>query len=273
MNSNKEATTQGSTVNPIDFRFSTDFFRRIPDDAGIYWMQDSRRQILFVGTSERLRTDLLEFKHLRWKDAPEPIKELCQKVKQIDWNTTTDLKQAEEMKKAMVKQSQPPFNKKQKSVLPLKVGLNVLSPHRLQLSWGDNADIHQNSQIFGPFFGRNALHRSYSALIRWVWIVGNSQEPTDIPPFLLKPLLKNGTEVPINRLFFENQKWINSLERFLKGYSDLFIDYGLRVIEAMPVGPENRIHRELFYEDLVILERFFKRYTNVQIAIPSPPPH
>lgn len=269
------AQSKSANTNPIDFRFSLDFFQRIPDAPGLFWMQDSRRQILFVGATEKLRSELLYFKNMRWTEATDDIKELCQKVKQIDWNSTPTLHRAQEMKNALVRQAQPPFNKKAKTATPLYIEIYALTPKRIQLHWGDAKQRQtspEKSQVFGPFYGKNTLHRTYSALLRWIWIVGSSQPPHLIPPYLLKPLLKNELEIPIDQLFFENQQWISSLTRFLKGCSDLFLDYGLRRMEKMPESQQSSIQRELFAEDLVFLDRFFKRYSNVNLQITGPAP-
>ena len=261
-------------INPIDFRFSMDFFLRVPDAPGVFWMQDSRRQVLFVDATEKLRSELLQFKNIPWQQVPGEIRELYQKVKQIDWNSTANREQALEMKKVMVRQCQPPFNKKTKTAVPFSIQIVALTPNRVQLHWGEMQDVKDNQeyQLFGPFYGRNTLHRTYSAILRWIWIVGSQNPPENIPPYLLKPLLRNDMEVPIDQLFFENQRWINSLSRFLNGYSDLFLDFGLRRIEDMPDSPQCKIPKELFEEDLIFLDRFFKRYSNVNLQVPGPAP-
>jgi len=248
-------------INPFAFRFSSEFFNRIPNQCGVYWMMDSRRNILYVGSAINLQVELRTFKDLKMRNIPQTLGDLISRVHQIDWSLSETIATAKSMKVLLVKQCHPPFNHSSKKTKRTKDFYFLLTPRsgKLEISIVPNNNTFSEN-IYGPFSNKIELQKIYSSIVRWMWLITGKQHPTLIPPILTKPIIANGFQIEIIRSHFNNHNLIQSLHRYLKGHSTLFIDFGIRILEQHNEGLKTTpVLKQLFHSDIVALETFFQK--------------
>lgn len=225
--------------NPFRNRFGPEFFRRIPDSAGVYWLTDSKRNILYVGRSRSLRKRLAQYKHLNITNCSFKQHSLLHLVHGIHWREVGKPHLAENFYREILQQCHPIFN----SVPTRERGHVFFSMTTMENSVGleilaKNKEPHL-TKLYGAYLDKNLCNRAMTSLLRLLWksiymapqidyspplmkLMGprrfqfvRPEKKTMQPPWELWPQYLDqffeGTSVDLIRIFnqmiHQNQKW------------------------------------------------------------------
>ena len=75
---------------PIVDRLGREFFLQLPDEPGVYRMQDSAGQVLYVGKAKSLRHRLCSYRVANPDRMPRRTLRLLRLVDRIEWEICTD---------------------------------------------------------------------------------------------------------------------------------------------------------------------------------------
>src|SRR5687767_3079010 len=89
-------------TNSYDRRFGPDFFKQVPEKPGVYWMQDSRRGILYIGKSQNLRKSLSWFRYIQPIHLPKRLGQLMEDVRSLGWSSTETEHAAQLLEKELI---------------------------------------------------------------------------------------------------------------------------------------------------------------------------
>src|SRR4051812_18214327 len=71
--------------NPLKIRFDLKFFKEIPKNPGVYFMQDTSKNILYIGKAKNLRNRILSYSYLKPGQALDHTLEMLESVHTIHW--------------------------------------------------------------------------------------------------------------------------------------------------------------------------------------------
>lgn len=241
-------------LNPIDHRFSGDFFQMVPESPGVYWMLDSRRKLLYIGKSKNLRQRLSSYKYIRPQSSPKKLVELIERVRGIDWSLTKDERSALLLENELLRKYKPVYNTlNTRPETYLFLNTKILSRHSLELSL--TTQRLDDRYSYGAFKNRRRTQKAFASLTRLLWLRLIGERPPMPSPHLLRPVIAPRVVIPIN----QDAKrpilsWETLLDRFLLGTSDLLLD---DFFDCLPSCAD--FYKQLARQDLGDLQKFFEK--------------
>ncbi len=236
-----------SFQNPLEERFSREFFLKIPDRPGVYRFLDEDGQLLYVGKAKSLKNRLNSYRHYTSKQISRKLQRLLRLIRQIEWEEQSSEREALFRENVLLRSLKPPFNRMNKNpenylylrLRPWSRGLEI----RLQAE--QQYEAHLDWLDFGAFRAKRQLRELTLVLARGLWWV---QEKNPPPPHWNR----ERSPKSLNLLF--SSDWSDtrtSLIDFLKGESTFFLNQ-LRTQKAS--GFDAFLHEK----DTAALEQAFK---------------
>jgi excinuclease UvrABC nuclease subunit len=207
-------------ANPLKERFGEEFFKALPQEAGVYFFLDSEKRPLYIGKADCLKKRLASYKNAKPGQAPEHILEMLEHAESIIWETHRDGAQALRRESELIRSLLPPFNiagtdpapylfcgiKSEKKTKNSNGLLNVefrLSHNQMPIGF----------ETFGCFSHRGKTKAGYSAVLRLLWVSTIERERFHLPAKLCRtsPAYIHRAQVP--------GEWMVNLVKFLRGES------------------------------------------------------
>ena len=256
----QEASTKNTPppLNPFQKRFGPEFFKRIPDSPGVFWLLGSKRQLLFVGKSNNLKNRLQSYKRLNPSIITEKQQHLLHDIHDIHWTQCDTDSSAKRLETELLKKYSPSYNQ-----------TNSPSDNcsYIGYAWTDTALYFAHSQVvnpnlhfFGAFKGKAPVTAAYNALMRVMWM-GLHRDPQFSYPL---PLLKGSApkqfhfSLPKQLLQSEQESWQLLLHNFFLGHSDMILHKLGKSIESV-MGKNDSFHQNWLKRDLDCLKKFYEQ--------------
>lgn len=262
--------------NPFSDRFGPQFFKRIPDSPGVYWMIDSKRQLLYVGKSKNLRLRLMSYKYLKLERCSRKIKRLMQHVHDIQWTQCNSETSALLLENELLRRYKPPFNViNTRPETYFYVGF-LWTPQLVDFGLSSNLEDLINVNAHGAFRHRLLSHQAYTALLRLTWQSLNKNPQFHYPQPLTRPLAPTSYRLLVPPWARKTTALADRMEAFLDGRSiellEVYEDL-LQFAREQQV-PGFTIH--WLEQDKALLEKFFHQgparnhYFRQKFGLPDP---
>jgi predicted GIY-YIG superfamily endonuclease len=99
-----------SYINPLKKRFSIEFFKRIDQLPGVYFMRNEKGTLLYIGKAKNLQSRVKSYCSLKPGRANDHTLELLEYVKSIDWLVCSSEEEALSKEYDLIHALRPPYN-------------------------------------------------------------------------------------------------------------------------------------------------------------------
>lgn len=185
-------------TNSYDRRFGPEFFKQVPEKPGVFWMQDSRRSLLYVGRSRNLRNRLLSYRYLQTQHGPKKLGSLIEEVRSLGWSPT-ETDEAARLLESQILHRHPPLYRAPESSSEKAVYLSWSAEYpyfQLQLLSQRNNSSHRI--LFGLFKSRAQAQKAISCMSRLLWWLGHQGQFFNLPSPLAKNLGPQGHQIDMH---------------------------------------------------------------------------
>lgn len=211
-------------INAYDRRFGPEFFKQVPEQPGVYWMQDSKRSVLFVGKSSNLQKRLSSYRFINPQNCPKKLTQLIEDVRSLGWSPTATEEAAGLLEQQMVRRH-PPLHGTALASNDRWVYVEFASQHPLIQFQISNARTPSSpGQSFGAFKNRSACQKCVSSMARLLWWLGHQGHFFDLPQPLAKPHSSTGQKVEIQLDPKSFQLLTQLVSEFWEGESQALIE-------------------------------------------------
>jgi hypothetical protein len=234
-------------------RFGNEFFRRIPDEPGIFWMSDSRRRLLLLDSTTNLRNKLLLIKnYLSHSHSDAQITSLIQ---EINWCTYPDPDSAKLAQVKLLEDFHPHYSLDATDTENFAFIAFTNKAHSVEFSLlKTTTSKYQNE--YGSFRGRLQTHLFFSSLLRWLRFLHMGGTAMLWPSPFNKNLMPNKMSLS----FKFDSNLVVEIHNFLIGDSKDLLLHMAEHIE--PLSDKIDLFTRLWlHQDLERLSRFF--HTNI----------
>lgn len=234
--------------NPLKSRFTSEFFKMIPADPGVYWMTDDRGEILYVGKAKDLRARLRSYRNTSFERHSSKTRRLLKRVTEIQWDVLGSEEEALLRENEFLRSLKPKFNvvgvrPETYLYFSLKIGAESLEIARLF----HKSEASPDETLFGAFKGIEQTIVAYGSLVRWAWSA--ALENCDWPLPLLKKTGPARVSIPLP----SGSAWVpGALTNFLNGSGSL-------PELVLPEETPSAFTSGVWMRDQMRLERFSKR--------------
>jgi excinuclease UvrABC nuclease subunit len=265
-------------INSYDRRFGPEFFKQVPEKPGVYWMQDSRRGLLFVGKALNLKSSLSSYRYILPQRSPKKLAQLMEDVRSLGWSPTDSPRSARLLEKQLLLRHQPVFNRSPSSEdNHAYVSFRSLYPYfQMELEEERPAgDAHLF--VFGLFKNRAACQKALCSFTRLLWWISHDGRAAEHLP---RPFIKSlgpaqKVEVQLDEKSFEilgelvRGYWEGESAEILEAFKDILT---LRLKD-----PRQKFFRNWVEQDLNLLEHYFslgpRKNKNIRSLFQLPAPH
>lgn len=245
--------------NPFAERFGLEFFKRVPNTPGVYWMMDSRRQLLYVGKSKNLRLRLASYKYLNPLRSPRKLSRLIQQVHYIQWTQCDSESSALLIENQLLRRYQPPFNVvNTRPDTYLFLGF-IWTPSTIQFAVSSDLDRMTSVNAYGAFRSRVLTQQAYTALLRLIWQILHKSPQFSYPTPLTRPVAPANFRLFVPRWMSTGQQkdWNEAIDAFLLGKCDGLLSR-LNILEEFAQEQDvPPFIRTWLKQDLELLQRFY----------------
>ncbi|MCB0391647.1 MAG: hypothetical protein KDD58_10155 [Bdellovibrionales bacterium] len=252
MNTSKNLSTLNTR---FDKRFGHEYFKRIPTQPGVFWMNDSRRQLLLLGHSNNLKYKLLLLRSYLLHSTPHTEFEIINQIHEIHWthcdSTEASLRLIEELKEK--------FNTAYKIESSdtesfYYIHFQSFKSHiQLQITKEPQVD----SYTFGAFKGKNQTLSVYSSLLRWLRFYYNGGSAMQWPSPFNKQLMPTKWRLKKFGAVKNTSELDKQIINFFTGKSrNLLLSFTERL--ELERDQLDKFTRLWLHKDLSRLDRFFR---------------
>lgn len=214
-------------TNSLRKHFDADFFARIPQSAGVYFMRSSSNAILYIGKAKSLRKRLRSYRNARPEECPQNVRALLQKVRKIDWELCVDEAEAFRRERELIRAVVPPYNIADAWLEDyLYIALSTPEKNQLRFYLSSEEDFEEGLSVHGCYLQRRLTKRAYSALIRLLYLSEVRKDRFYIPAKLAKPAPLYDYTLKIN----DAAQWQRLISGFLHGKHSPLIK---RLVDAL----------------------------------------
>ncbi|MBA4149986.1 MAG: GIY-YIG nuclease family protein [Verrucomicrobia bacterium] len=229
---------------PLVERFSREFFRKIPEQPGVYLMEDGQGRIIYVGKAKNLRKRLCSYRYIKAETASRKSVRLVHSVERITWEILSSDLEAQIRENYLLRTLRPKFNRA--NVYPAAYCYVAFSPSN------EGAELvitreHLNGFVhYGAF--KNSVLFAMAALRRLIWLLQNKQSSfRDSPAFLRQERLTG------NARFAIPSNLVREIEDYFSGKSPGILDH-LQFCQ-----PSSVFEQSYIAQDTEVLKNFFER--------------
>jgi predicted GIY-YIG superfamily endonuclease len=204
-------------TNPLRSRLGDEFFKNIPEQPGVYFFLNEKRQPLYIGKADNLRRRLMSYKSLKPGQAAEHTLEMLEHTEELRWELHESGDQALQRESALIRAIRPSFNIA--GTEPLQFLYCGIRPEKRPSSSNlvavdfrlSHHEIGEGFTSFGCFPHRGKTKAGYSALLRLFYAATCGRERFHLPAKLCRtsPAYVHRGSVP--------SSWIEPLRTFLRG--------------------------------------------------------
>ncbi len=239
-------------VQPLVERFGREFFRRVPEQPGVYLMCCGAEGVLYVGKARNLRKRLASYRSASSDRLPRKLRRLLVSVERIHWDICPDEAAAVTRERELLLALRPRFNT-----------IGTYPPFRLHVGWqragaglafGCGDTTRNWEQCHGPF---RRVRPACAALLRLAWRALN---PSVSIHELPGRLMRRGPHAVW--LFSAERSDLNGRVGELTAHlNDFWRGESLELIEwLLAAGPVGSRFEELWRaQDAEFLREFFAR--------------
>ncbi len=246
--------------NALKARFSSDFFKSLPQCPGVYFMVDEKNSILYIGKAKNLKKRIQSYSLLKPGQSADHILEMIEYVRAIRWRECKTEKAALAQEIELLHAVRPPFNilhadaenylfigiqenKKPNGCLEETASLTF------QLSSRESIQA-EGFKIYGCFKQRRKVKDGYAALLRLIYAATHHKPRFSYPSKLtrISPPWLYSLHCP--------KSWLNELDRFLCGNSKEFLRSLVFQLLDNEMIPE--FMRPSIQEDIELLKKFYR---------------
>lgn len=246
--------------NPLQKRVGEQFFGSIPSKPGVYYFYGNEKILLYIGKSKDLRSRLRSYCHASPERASRKILRLVQMVHEIRYETCRSEQSALLKENELLRTLRPPFNRL--NTRPEAYSFVFFHQQgeffHFRLGYGEDRDPAEG--VYGAFKNRGLVHRTYSALLRLLWIVFEGKKLTR---FEFPVLLVSSRKIPVFSVktsLIEDpallQKWGRRIQDFFAGKSLRLVTALIQ--QALELDSLPRFAYHLVQMDLEQLKEFYE---------------
>ena len=252
MNTSKNLSTLHTR---FDKRFGPEYFKRIPREPGVFWMNDSKRQLLLLGHSKNLQYKLLLLRSYLLHSTPHTDSEIIQQIHEIHWTHCENSEASFYLEKKLAEQFNSAYkieNTEGESYYYLN-----FQPSKNQFKLSMSQKPSQQKYSFGAFRGKSPSLATYSALLRWLryYFQGGSAMQWPSPfnkQFMPQKWTIHKSDSEINSPWLEK-----SIVNFFTGQNrDLLLCFTERI--GKDIDTLDKFTRLWLHKDLCRLDRFYR---------------
>lgn len=243
---------------PLVERLGSDFFRRLPDEPGVYLMRDETDTVLYVGKAKSLRKRLGSYRVANPDRMPRRLLRLLGRARRIDWEICADETAALERESELLRSLRPKFN---------RAGVWPASP--CYLAWrinGEGIEIALTEEPeegwgkHGPIGGGAKPVRAM--LVRMLWCGLHPERGlTGLPPGWFRGRMGNKVVIRSNGLPAARlEEAVLQLAGLTGGRAEVFSEW----VWSRAPNDLSVCMRELMEEELESLEDFFGRAVQIE---------
>lgn len=206
---------------PLVERLGRDFFRQLPETAGVYLMRDAGGNVLYVGKARNLRRRLCSYRVANPDRMARRHLRLLRAVAAIELEACADEAAALKRESELLRALKPRFNRAGTWPAPGRYVSWRGVGGKIELTvTGEVADGWQGA---GPFGGGAFIIRA--VLARLLWLAVNDQRcPADLPAGWLHGSFPEPTAVYTGA---QAEEAVRHLSRFFAGASESFLDWAV----------------------------------------------
>ena len=150
---------------PLVERLGPGFFRNLPTQPGVYWLEDAAGTVLYVGKARNLRQRLASYRVANPETLPRRRLRLLHLARRIDWQLCADEAGAIAREKELLLTLRPRFNRA--GVWPVSVRFLVWRRHGDSLEFRVSTRVDDGWEGHGP--GGAGMDRLRQVLVRLLW--------------------------------------------------------------------------------------------------------
>lgn len=241
---------------PFNKRFGGEFFKRIPTQSGVFWLLDSRRNVLLMDTGINIQQKLLVYKHFIPTYCEKNASPLIHEIHDIKWSLCPDYNSTQNLYRELLKKIKPAYEK-----------LNVKNENYffIQIARVDS-NIHFNLtkkllphfSTYGSFRGRIVTQQAYSSLLRLLHFSFYNQPLTEWPLTLSRTTAPREYSIQYPESFSETGQlsWDQSLNDFLNGENNS-LSKKVSLLEQKRKTQLDHFTHSLIVKDLKNLAKFY----------------
>ena len=176
---NLSVSKNNSLHIPFNKRFGPEFFKRISEQAGVFWMLDNKRNLLLLDSCNNLRQKLWIYKHLVPIYCANNGSALINEIHDIQWTTCPDFIAAQNLQKELLTKFNPVYaniNINNKNFLFMQI-----KKEATQLIVRTTKKPQSGFATYGAFKGRVLTQQAYSALLRMLYFGTHQISAIDWP--------------------------------------------------------------------------------------------
>ena len=252
MNTSKQLATLSTR---FEQRFGPQYFQRLPDAPGIFWINDSRRQLLLVGQSQSLQKKLLMIKSFLNHPRSKMDGEIEQQIHDIHWEEFRGLNNCISKELNQKYQAAYKLESVNENLFQYIHFIPCKSKFVFKLSTQKKAELGWS---FGAFKRGSLLSSAYSALLRWARFYYYGGSIMSWPSPFNKSILPLHLQIPLTEnKALTNEKMALFIVKFFSGESKELL---VHLTESLDLQRDHvdQFTRLWLHKDLERLERFYR---------------
>jgi len=215
--------------NPLKTKFTSEFFRALPQKPGVYRMLGQDGALLYVGKAKNLRNRLRSYRQAKPEQVSRKVIRMVSKIERIEWEVCESEAKALLLENRLLRKHRPPFNVTNTSPESYYfIALTVTKCHlKFRLTTDPDPEC-EDEILFGTYKGRATVRDGYGSLLRLCWAAfcKSRARRFEYPGVLVRRRVPY--EYTLQREVFEEsdlREAISLLKRFLNGTSKALLGH------------------------------------------------
>jgi excinuclease ABC subunit C len=249
-------------ANPLTKRFGTDFFKKIPQRPGIYWMMSQENALLYIGKAKNLKKRICSYQHVKPERSSRKILRMVQLVTQIYWEECETENAALLRENELLRTYKPPFNVLNTRPENYYFIAVEFFENRFCFKLTTTLISTTEEKYFGTFKGKGSIRRGFCSMVRLLW-VSLSKDAETMSRFEYPRQLSRKEGIYLFNIHLcdyfiveEKPNWIQNIKDFLNGDTDnLLLALTEKILLNINIPP---FYYHWVQEDLEILKIFYR---------------
>ncbi|MEO5970513.1 MAG: GIY-YIG nuclease family protein [Bdellovibrionia bacterium] len=215
-------TPDFSYENPLRRRFDEAFVKNLPQQPGVYFFLDEKKNPLYIGKADQLKKRLSSYWLAKPGKVADHTLEMLELVADVQWEIHHSGKLALRREADLIRAFKPPYNIAGTEPVPyLYIGLKYPNltnsiaskqartehPSRIIDFRLSHHPVEEGYQLFGCYMHRGKVKAGYSALLRLLHVSVIEKDRYNIPsrichvspPYLYRSQILSAWSEPLNR--------------------------------------------------------------------------
>lgn len=155
--------------NHLKSRFSSDFFKQIPEEPGIYRMLGGAHEVLYIGKAKNLRNRLKSYRVPGQLRLSTKTRRLLFQVREITWEVLSSESEALTKEMELIRSLKPPFNIVGNQQRPSLRAAYSDADEGLHLQLHTDEAKLEGMKVLGNFRGVGFFPRLSASLLRQIF--------------------------------------------------------------------------------------------------------